>query len=119
MDSPVPNAHDGYLDMYLDGGFVGLTILFCVLVTSGGRILRNLSLNRYYYLRFSFLVLAIVGNLTESNFARPSAFWFTTVLVLGEFPLRARQKAVATPKLVVENWGDLTGGEGEWGKAAG
>jgi len=86
MQTGIPNAHDGYLDIYLDGGAIGVALLFWLLFASGKRIIRRLPGNGYQRLRFAFLIVAIVANLTESNFARLSAFWFTTVLVLLEFP---------------------------------
>src|ERR1035441_9567510 len=41
----VPSAHDGYVDVYLDGGFIGLAILFFLLITAATRIIRALPLN--------------------------------------------------------------------------
>jgi O-antigen ligase len=86
MRTEVPNAHNGYLDLYLDGGWIGLALLLCLLLASGRRLIRNLDVNRYQQVRFAFLIVAIVANLTESNWGRPCAIWFTTVLVLLEFP---------------------------------
>jgi len=86
MQTVIPNAHSGYLDIYIDGGIIGLTLLFSVLFTSGRRIIANFDVNRYQRVRFAFLIVAIVVNLTETNFARPSLIWFATLLVLLEFP---------------------------------
>jgi O-antigen ligase len=85
MKTGIPNAHDGYLDIFLDGGLIGLFLLSYVLVTSGRRLIRNLSVHRFYRLSFAFLIIAIVHNLTESSFARLSALWFTTLLMLVDF----------------------------------
>lgn len=82
----VLNAHNGYLDIYLDGGLIGLVLLFCLLFASGKRLIGNLHVNRYQRVRYAFLIIAIINNLTESLFARPSMIWFTTLLVLVEFP---------------------------------
>jgi len=86
MNTAVPNAHNGYLDIYLDGGLIALVLLFCVLVTSGKRLIANLHLNRYQRVRFAVLIVMIFYNLTESTFARLTPIWFTTLLVLIEFP---------------------------------
>src|SRR5208337_758215 len=72
IQTGVPNAHDGYLDIYLDGGAIGVALLFWLLFASGKRIIRRLPGNGYQRLRFAFLIVAIVANLTESNFARIS-----------------------------------------------
>ncbi len=86
MQTSVPNAHDGYLDIYLDGGAIGLVMLFGLLFASGRRIIMKMSDNLYQRMRFVVLIVAIVTNLTESNFARPSLLWFTTLLMLVEYP---------------------------------
>jgi O-antigen ligase len=92
MDSLIPNAHNGYLDMYLDGGFVGIFFLFFMLLTSGLRIARYLKsggtlseIDRYQRIRFALLIVAIIYNLSESIFARIGTTWFTTLLVMADY----------------------------------
>jgi exopolysaccharide production protein ExoQ len=86
INTPVPSAHNGYLDVYLDGGFIGLGILFILLFIGGNRLIKgHSSMHRF---RFAVLIVAIVYNLTESLFARPSVLWFTTLVVLIDFPVR-------------------------------
>jgi exopolysaccharide production protein ExoQ len=95
MQTGVPNAHDGYLDIFLDGGLIGVFLLSCVLVTSGRRLIRLLPQHRYYRLGFAFLIIAIVHNVTETSFGRLSPLWFTTLLVMLDFPmLRAKLNSV-------------------------
>ncbi len=86
MNTGIPNAHDGYLDIYLDGGLIGVFLLACVLITCGRRLIKRLPGDRYSRLKFAFLVVAILHNVTESSFARPSGMWFTIVLALIDFP---------------------------------
>lgn len=104
MDTVIPTAHDGYLDIYLDGGIVGLTFLGILLVASGNRILkkfnRNRDVDRFLRLRFAILVVAIIYNLFESNLARLSPIWFTTLLAIVEFPPKTvlrRARAMVYP----------------------
>jgi exopolysaccharide production protein ExoQ len=91
MNSIIPNAHNGYIDIYLDGGLIGLTLLFILLLTCGLRIIRRIRvgspLNRYERVRFAFLVAAIIYNLSESTFARIGPIWFTTLLMMVEYPI--------------------------------
>jgi O-antigen ligase len=98
MDTPVPNAHDGYLDLYLDGGALGLIVLFCFLLFSGRRLLKKNPFNARGYegLRFAILVVVIIGNLTETSFGRPSALWFIAVLAVMDFPFAQAVAAKAT-----------------------
>ena len=48
--------------------------------------MRNLLTDRLTRFKFAFLVAAIIHNVTESSFARPSGMWFTIVLALLAFP---------------------------------
>jgi O-antigen ligase len=92
----VPSAHNGYLDIYLDGGFIGLALLLFLLTAGAKRIIGGLPWKNFHRLRFAFLVVAIVSNLTESFFARPGPLWFTTVLILINYPFR--ETRVSNPK---------------------
>jgi O-antigen ligase len=90
MNSIIPNAHNGYVDLYLDGGLFGLVFLFILLLTVGMRIIRHMRvgspLNRYERVRFAFVIAAIIYNLSESTFARMGPIWFTTLLMMVEYP---------------------------------
>lgn len=88
MHSIIPNAHDGYVDLYLDGGAIGLVLLFIMLITYGRRLMKNLRDDRFRRLRFATLIAVIIYNVSESNYARMSPIWFTTLLVLMDFPYR-------------------------------
>jgi hypothetical protein len=90
----VPSAHDGYLDIYLDGGFIAVAILLVLLVSSGRRVINARTPTSYNRLRFTVLVVAIFGNLTESSLARPCALWFTTLLVSIGYPLQQKVASV-------------------------
>lgn len=94
MGTRIPNAHDGYLDIYLDGGIIGLVLLFCLLFANGNRLVANLRRGRFQRVRFALLVVAILANISESFFARPSLVWFTTILVLIELPSLSRGEQV-------------------------
>jgi exopolysaccharide production protein ExoQ len=86
MQVPVPNAHCGYLDIYLDGGVMGLVVLFCMLIASGWRLTANLRTSRYQRVRFAVLIAMIIYKLSESTFLRLGPIWFTTLLALIVFP---------------------------------
>lgn len=96
MNTSLPNAHCGYVDLYLDGGIIGLILLFMLLVACGGRILKLLAesrdSDRYQRVRLALLVTAIIYNLSESQFARMSPIWFTTLIMIVEFPTKAVAK---------------------------
>ena len=91
MTTIVPNAHCGYVDMYLDGGIIGLILLFLLLVSCGSRLSRNLRVStdphRYKRMRFAFLVVVVIYNLSETTYGRVSPIWFTTLLMIVDFPM--------------------------------
>jgi exopolysaccharide production protein ExoQ len=86
MNTGVPNAHCGYVDIYLDGGVTGLILLFYFILTSGRRLIKTTNVNRFHLLRFAFLMAMILYNLSESTFLRQTTSWFTTLLVTLAFP---------------------------------
>lgn len=88
MGETIPNAHNGYVDLYLDGGVIGLILLFVMLVACGRRLMQGLQRHRFQRLRFAMLIAMIIYNMSESNYARLSPLWFTTVLVCVDFPYR-------------------------------
>ncbi len=96
MKTVIPNAHNGYLDIYLDGGFIGLALLFMVLIVCGSRIMRKVKATPdgglFAKVRFSILIVVIIYNLSESTFARMEMIWFTTLMMMVEFPTNALSK---------------------------
>ena len=86
MKTLVPNAHNGYLDIYLDGGAIGLIMLGVLVIASGRRLILGGTGSGFEGLRFSILVVALIYNLSESTFARLGTMWFATVLALTDFP---------------------------------
>lgn len=67
-----PNqAHNGYLEIYLNLGIVGLTLLLCGILSTFRTTIRNLVALRdydYQVLRIAFLVIFLAINITEANF---------------------------------------------------
>jgi exopolysaccharide production protein ExoQ len=86
MHETIPNAHDGYVDMYLDGGFIGLVLLFFMLVAYGRRTMKHARTDRFANVRFAVIVVLIIYNISETTFARLTPLWFTSVLAFVDFP---------------------------------
>jgi len=105
MRTPIPNAHCGYMDMYLDGGILGLIVLFIFLLGYGTRLIASQRASRYAKVRFAVLIALIFCNLFETTFARIGPIWFTTLLMILEFPFRkaASARPVASPAAVNTN----------------
>ena len=83
-----PNqAHNGYLETYLNGGLVGLCLLVGMII-SGGRKLKNaLLLGRNdETLSFTFFVLVLFSNLTEATLNRLSLVWLILIISVVNCP---------------------------------
>ncbi len=73
------SAHNGYLEIYLAGGFLGLTALAVMLLGLGGRLISGLSGGGdYAVMRFAIFLMLLIANFSESNFAcmTPEGFLF-------------------------------------------
>lgn len=79
----IVQAHNGYLETYLNGGFVGLGLLGVLLAASYWRIRKELALGgREGAIRFALLLLVVVHNWSEASFNKLSVLWFVTVFAL-------------------------------------
>jgi exopolysaccharide production protein ExoQ len=83
-----PNeAHNGYLDLYLDLGLVGLFMLVGIIIATFRKIrlelLRNLEWGQF---RLGFLVAVIFYNCTEATFKGLSLVWFVFYIIVMEYP---------------------------------
>jgi len=75
------SAHNGYLEIYLAGGYLGLGILALMLFGVGLGCRRSLrSDNNYAFVRFAVFIVAVVSNLAESNFACMTSVGFLFLL---------------------------------------
>jgi exopolysaccharide production protein ExoQ len=79
-------AHNGYLDIYLDGGVLGLFFLAVMLLAVGTRAVREfLTKSAYGRLAFAVFVVMLLYNISESTYARRSVLWFAFLLFALEF----------------------------------
>lgn len=88
------SAHNGYIEMYIDGGYVGIFFLVIMLLGTGLNINRHIRRDggQYALIRLAVFVATIVGNFAESHYARMSPLWFMFLLT-GMEPLPAREPA--------------------------
>ena len=108
------SAHCGYLEMYLDGGYVGCFFLFIFLFATCWR-LANLcaGTDRFPRVLFALAMISLVLNFSEVYFFRLDLSWFFLVLAaMGSHPYLFEQ--IQKPaETTVE-----TGPESELAKAA-
>ena len=73
------SAHNGYIEVYLAGGMLGVSFLILMLLGTGLKINGDLQRGGHYaVVRFAILVAALMANFAESNFAcmTPLGFLF-------------------------------------------
>jgi O-antigen ligase len=71
------SAHNGYIETYLDGGWIAIIFLSVMLVVTSFRInLRLKTGNTFALVRFCVLIATILGNFSESHYARMTPLWF-------------------------------------------
>ena len=82
-------AHNGYLETYLNNGLIGLLLLTVVFVSAAKRIHRRIIVyakSNYEALRLAFLVAALAYNMTEVVFDRLNLVWFVFLLLIMRYP---------------------------------
>ena len=76
-------AHSGYLETYIDLGFVGLALLLMLLISSYSSIANQFlfDLNNAKF-RMAFLLISILYNVTETAFQGIHIIWFCLMLLI-------------------------------------
>jgi exopolysaccharide production protein ExoQ len=83
----IKSTHNGYLEVYVDGGFTGDALLVLFLLALGRRVIDRLFLgNPLGILGLVFWVLAIIYNFSESSFFRLDSLWFVLLLMTIDCP---------------------------------
>lgn len=79
-------AHNGYLETYLNGGLIGVGLLLVLLSSTYWRIRKKLvSGKREDSMRFALLLVAMVYNFSEASFNKPGILWFVTAFAIMEY----------------------------------
>ena len=87
-------AHNGYIDVYLQIGWIGIVLLFMVIVSTVPKIIRSFKFDfEYARLRMTFFLLILFVNITESTFLRGRhALWFLFLMVIVSIPHVVRKQ---------------------------
>ncbi len=89
-----PNqAHNGYLEVYLDLGWVGLTLIATMMFAGYRNAVRAVSrAPNLMSLKIAFLVVAILYNCTEHAFRELHPVWIMFLLAVITIPVSLRQE---------------------------
>jgi len=91
-------AHNGYLETYLNGGVVGVGLLLSMIVATGSKLKKVLLVERSFgILLVVFVITAVLYNCTEAMISRLSLLWFVISIAALYSP--------ATPGLEAANAG--------------
>ena len=93
----VQEAHNGYLELYLNLGWIGIGLLSVLIVTGYRNVIATLRRDPHTgRLRLAFFVAAITYSFTEAGFRMMSLTWIAFLLAIIAVPkLLARKEEVA------------------------
>jgi O-antigen ligase len=83
LGSPVTlkTGHNGYLDVYTDGGWLAIAFLVPVIAATGVKIGKNfLNGSDLGKLQLAFFLVFLLANMSESTLFRRGPLWFTFLL---------------------------------------
>ena len=109
-----PNqAHNGYIETYLNLGLVGVFLLLAVVVSTFRKISKQFSTNfDFARLRLTFLVAILAFNFTEAGFKAVHFVWTMFYIIALDYPRRESKRTV-------HSHAERAGGQaGEMGQAA-
>ena len=85
--SIVCQAHNGYLEMYLNLGFIGLLFIVGWIISGLKKVQRHLYIDYpAAILRFCFIVVMCLSNYTEATFVALSNMWMLFLLAIMNIP---------------------------------
>lgn len=93
-------GHNGYIDVYVELGAIGLLLLFAVIASVFNDIRNTLASNfEFGKLRFTFLSMIVIHNVMESSFLRGiHNLWFLFLVVAISVPQPTRVEAASEPE---------------------
>ena len=87
IDQTVNQAHDGYIEVYLNLGWVGVTLLAFILLSAYRRVVRDVSsMSQAASLRLGYLIVALTYNFTEAGFKMMHPVWITLLIAAMVIP---------------------------------
>lgn len=88
-------AHNGYLETYLNGGWISVGLLVALLLSAYRQVRKNLMLgHRETHARFVIILTALIHNYTEASFNKVGVLWFVTVFAIMNYRVHARRNQV-------------------------
>ena len=96
--SDIKSSHNGYLEIYLDGGLIGVVLLGIMLLAAGRKtvaaLVEGTTLGR---LAFVIWIIALLYNFSESSFFRLGPLWLALLLAMIRCPAKLPQAVITAP----------------------
>jgi O-antigen ligase len=101
-----PNeAHNGYIEVYLNLGWAGVFLLALVILTAYRKVVRGLRLDMETgNLRLAYFVVALIYSLTEAGFRIFSSVWIVFLLSIVAGATLQRVKSSSAPTAPKVSW---------------
>jgi len=113
-------AHNGYLETYLNGGLLAVLLLVVLLFSASKSIKYELlSAGNYAKVRMMFLLIAIIYDFTEAAFNKMGLVWFALLLVIIQYPRAHSMRQPAESDTLSEASGCPASSDAGDGAAAG
>ena len=97
-------AHDGYIETYLNSGLIGLTLLITMIASAAGRIKQDaIKAFGLASLRLAFLIAIVLYNVTESAFDRLTPVRFALLFAVIQWRMPATSRSAQTRPSAVPN----------------
>jgi O-antigen ligase len=92
-----PNqAHNGYIELYLNLGWLGVALFVIFLLAAYLRAARGVRLgDSYASLRLAWVVIAVIYNFTEASFRMQNLAWVFVLFAVAGLP-RTEKRAVSS-----------------------
>ena len=85
-------AHNGYIETYLNLGFIGLALMIILILNAFAKACRMLDFNfEFARFRLGFVTAFIFYNCTEAAFKATHPVWFVFYIVAIEYAMRAEE----------------------------
>jgi len=113
LGTHIVQAHNGYIETYLEGGAVGLAFLMVMLLAGFRKIKTPLVQgDPFARVRLTFWLLALFYNFSEASFTQIGILWCLTLLVIADGPTPllaaaaapAAEAAVLQPAMLTHKW---------------
>ena len=89
----IQEAHNGYLEIYLNLGWIGVTLLVVLIISGYRNVVASFRQDQEMgMIRLAFFVMSVIFSFTEAGFRMMSVSWIAFLLAILAFPPNQRRK---------------------------